>query len=122
MITGTVNARREARVRLSVKAPDGKLREVEAVLDTGFNGSLTLPPELVRDLGLPWRTHGRIILANGSEEQIDIHAANVVWEGVERRILVEATGKTPLLGMALLEGCEVRLKVVDEGFVRIETP
>ncbi len=119
MITGTVNANREMRVSFAVKAPDGEQREVEAILDTGFNGSLTLPSVLVEALGLPWRTHGRFTLANGHDEHLDIHAANVVWEGVERRVLVEATGNDPLLGMALLEDHEVRFRVVDDGFVWI---
>ncbi len=119
MLTGTVNANREARVKLSVRAPDGRQREVEAILDSGFNGSLTLPADIVEALGLPWRTHSRFTLANGRDEHLDIYAANVVWAGVERRVLIEATGNVPLLGMALLEDHEVRFRVVDDGFVQI---
>jgi predicted aspartyl protease len=53
MMTGTVNAFHEAILRVSVRGPEGKEREVEAVVDTGFDGSLTLPPHLVAELGAP---------------------------------------------------------------------
>ena len=58
MITGVVNARHEAMIRLSVHYANGQAQEVEAILDTGFSGSLTLPPAVIAALGLPWRTRG----------------------------------------------------------------
>lgn len=59
MISGEVNAQAEAIIRLTVWASDGREQEIEAVLDTGFNGSLTLPPAVIEPLGLPWRTAAR---------------------------------------------------------------
>ena len=47
MITGMVNANREAAIRLLVRGPQGHQREIEAIIDTGFTGFLTLPPLLV---------------------------------------------------------------------------
>ncbi|MGE3540492.1 MAG: hypothetical protein AB7N91_24010 [Candidatus Tectimicrobiota bacterium] len=58
MITGRVNADAEAIIRLPIRAADGREQEMEAVLDTGFNGSLTLPPAVIATLGLQWRTRG----------------------------------------------------------------
>ena len=55
MISGWVNAFREAVVRLPVQGARGREQAIEAVLDTGFNGYLTLPPELIAELGLPFR-------------------------------------------------------------------
>ncbi|MGH7966405.1 MAG: hypothetical protein ACRERD_32030, partial [Candidatus Binatia bacterium] len=52
--------------------------------------------------GLPWRTRGTVILANGSEDQFDIYAAIIRWDGTPRNILVEAADTDPLVGMALL--------------------
>ena len=51
MITGTVNADYEAVIRLFVQGPAGPAHEVDAIIDTGFNGFLTLPPALVTTLG-----------------------------------------------------------------------
>ena len=44
MIIGVVNTHTEATIRLPVRAADGRELEMEGVLDTGFNGSLTLSP------------------------------------------------------------------------------
>jgi clan AA aspartic protease len=120
MITGAMNAHHEATIRLPVQGADGRVQEIEALLDTGFNGSLTLPPTVIAALGLPWRTRGLVILANGSEDQCDIYAATIIWDGTLRNILVEAADTDPLIGMALLYGHAVRIEVVEGGSVVIE--
>ena len=51
MIEGEVNAAYEAVVTLPLQDPEGKARDIEAVVDTGYNGFLTLPPGLI---GLSW--------------------------------------------------------------------
>jgi len=78
MITGIVTADREALIRLTVRGPTGQERRLEAVIDTGFDGWLTLPPTLIAQLGLPWRRRGRALLADGSESVFDIYEATVV--------------------------------------------
>ena len=47
MIEGFVNANLEAVVTIPLLGPAGQTREIAAVVDTGFNGYLTLPPTLV---------------------------------------------------------------------------
>ena len=65
MIDGAVNAAYEAVVPIAVRGPAGRVRDIEAVIDTGYNGFLTLPPVLVGALGLPFVTSGQAILADG---------------------------------------------------------
>jgi clan AA aspartic protease len=120
MILGVVNIRREATIRLPVRDTTGREHEIEAILDTGFNGSLTLPPAIVNTLGLSWRTRSLVMLANGAEELCDIYAATVIWDGRPRDILVEEAETDPLVGMALLYGHDVRMQVVEGGHVIIE--
>jgi clan AA aspartic protease len=119
MIVGVVKARREATIRFPVRAAGGPASFIDAVLDTGFNGSLTLPPKMIAALGLPWRTRALVILANGSEDLCDIYAAVVRWDGRPRSILVEEADTDPLVGMALLSGYEVRMQVIEGGIVTI---
>ena len=51
MITGVVSLYREALVRVTVRGPGGPEQEIEAVIDTGFDGSLTLPLAHIVSLG-----------------------------------------------------------------------
>jgi predicted aspartyl protease len=64
MITGAVTADREAVIRIGVRGPAGQGQEVEAVVDTGFDGWFSLPPALIALLELPWRRRGRALLAD----------------------------------------------------------
>lgn len=102
MITGTVNAYHEALIRVLVRDSHGQEHDIEAVVDTGFNGALTLPPQAIADLGLPFRNRSRVTLANGAQEERDVYAAVAIWDGAPRGILVEAAETEPLIGMALL--------------------
>ena len=64
MIEGVVNAAHEAVVSLSFQGAEGRTREIEAVVDTGYTCLLTLPPALVDELELPFAYVGRAFLAN----------------------------------------------------------
>jgi len=89
VIIGVVNARREATLRLPVRDASGQEQQIEVVLDTGFSGSLTLPPPIIVALGRPFRSRGSALLADGSQTEFDIHAATISWDGAPRNILVE---------------------------------
>jgi len=66
MMTGRVNARREPMLSVTVRGPTGISRTVDALVDSGFAGELTLQPSLIRVLALPWRSRDYLVLANGS--------------------------------------------------------
>ena len=89
MISGVVTDDRQAVIHLTVRGPAGQEREIEAIIDTGFDGSLSLPSSIVVQLGLPWRQRGRALLADGSESVFDIYEATVDWDGEARRIAVD---------------------------------
>ncbi len=115
MITGTVNADSEAVIRLVVQGPAGHVHEVKAIIDTGFNGFLTLPSALVTMLGLTRLSRGRALLANGSEELFDIYGVTVLWDGQQRYVEADAVDTTPLVGMSLLDGYDLHIRVADGG-------
>lgn len=119
MIKGRVNAHREALVSLSLRGTQDEEHATEAVIDTGYNGFLTLPPDLIEHLGLPFLRSSRAILGDGSTIEFDIHEATVVWNGRSRRIPVDAADVSPLLGMGLLYGHELSISVIEEGNVFI---
>jgi clan AA aspartic protease len=119
MITGVVKAD-EGRIRLTVKGIRGREREVEAVIDTGYTASLTLPPAVVAALGLGWRSTDSFTLADGSECVFDVFVAKVLWDGKVRQIVVTEADAEPLVGMRLLKGHELKLQVRYRGKVTIK--
>ena len=119
MITGHVTAYREAVIPLNVEGPRNRGREISAVVDTGFNGFLTLPASLIQELELVWRRRGRAMLADGSDSVFDIYEATATWDGKPRRIAVDEADFDPLVGMSLLYGCELIVQIVGGGRVSI---
>ena len=81
MITGAVNSDREAVVRITWRDVSGQKHERDAIIDTGFSGWLTLPPDFIAGLGLPWRDVGAAVLADGSQVLFDSYDAVVIWDG-----------------------------------------
>jgi len=121
MITGRVTAFGEALIPLSVRGGQGDERPVEAVIDTGFTGMLTLPPILINELGLFWRRRGRALLADGGETVFDIYEATILWDGTPRRVAVDAVECAPLVGMSMLRGYEMTMQIVEGGHVVIRS-
>ena len=120
MIEGAVNDAYEAVVALSLQGPKGQARDVEAVIDTGYSGFLTLPTALVAELGLPFAYIGRALLANDDEVTFDVHDVTVLWDGQPRRIRADATGSTPLVGMLMLDRHNLNIEVESGGRVVIQ--
>ncbi len=118
-MTGVVNANLELIIRTRVRGPGGQEQEIEAIIDTGFDGSLTLPPSMVSALGLPWRQRGRAVLADGRDTVFDVHEAIIIWDGIGRRVPVAVADATPLLGVSLLYGYELAAQVVVGGPVTL---
>ncbi len=58
MIRGAVNAREEAVVRLRLRGPSGTESDLDAIIDSGFTSSLTLPAPVVAALGLARQAPG----------------------------------------------------------------
>jgi clan AA aspartic protease len=120
MIVGAMNAQREAIVRLVVIGRRGQERQVEAVLDTGYTGSLTLPSAVVAALDLPFRGRGSVLLGDGSESEFDIHEASIAWAGERRLIAIDVAETDPLLGVGLLLGNELTVQVIAGGAVALQ--
>lgn len=120
MIEGTVNARREAVVPLFIQGPNGRALEIEAVVDTGFGGFLTLPAVVVAELALPYSHASQATLANDTVAELPVHRVALLWDGQPRNIRTHVTGSKPLVGMLLLDGYSLRIDVKVGGQVIIE--
>ena len=120
MIEGFVNANYEPIISLPVQGPAGQAREIDVVIDTGYNGYLTLPPALVAELGLPVVGDGEATLADGSEAAFDVYGVTALWDGQPRYVETDAVGSTPLVGMSLLDEHDLSIQVWNGGRVLIQ--
>ena len=120
MIEGSVNSAYEAIIPLRLYRANGQTFDVSAVVDTGFSGFLTLPPQLVAELELPFAYFGQAILADDTETDFDVHYITVSWDGQPRDIEASATGSTPLVGMLLLGDHDLSIQVRDGGRVLVQ--
>jgi clan AA aspartic protease len=111
VIIGSVNTECEAIISLEVVDASGQPRAVEAVIDTGFTGFLTLPPLMIALHGLVLRGHHQVILGDGSVSLLDVYVGTVVWDGQPCLIDIDSADTDPLVGMSLLDGYALYVEV-----------
>lgn len=119
MITGRVSANREAIIELEIVRSSRSNETVEVTIDTGFDGYLTLPRNIVKRLKLQPAENRRATLGDGNTVVLDVYLAKVLWHRKEREILVLQAEGGPLVGMSLLNGNRVTIMVVTGGAVTI---
>lgn len=119
MIAGNVNADLEPIISISVCDSSGKIYTREAIVDTGFNGWLSLPQDLIKQLNLRWKRRGRAILGDGSECVFDVYEAVVIWDGVYLTVPIDEANSEPLVGMSLMQGYQLMVQVFEGGLVEL---
>jgi clan AA aspartic protease len=119
MMTGYVNINLEAVLPLSVFGADGQVREIIAVIDTGYSCFLALPVVILTALGLAPVGSEQLTLADGSEIDTDVYEVTILWEGQPRTLQVDALDSQSLVGMALLKGYDIQIHAVVNGVVTI---
>jgi clan AA aspartic protease len=120
MMQGFVNQNCEAVIRVAVGYGNLPKQMIEAVIDTGFTGFLSLPLSAITALGLPWYFRDVGTLGDGSEVIFDMYKATVIWDGQNKVIDVATSEADPLVGMSLLYGFKVEIEAVEGGIVTIE--
>jgi clan AA aspartic protease len=121
MITGRIEGD-EGRIRIVVRGRGGREREIEAVVDTGYTGLLTLHASDVATLGLQIRSMSRATLADGTSCLFAVYkGAQVLWDGNMRQVLVDQLDGDALVGMKLLRGYELRMQVRPRGRLTIKS-
>jgi clan AA aspartic protease len=119
MITGIVNVDFEPIIALSIRGSDEKIYIQDAIVDTGFNGWLSLPSDLIAELNLEWKRRGRAVLGDGTECVFDIYEAVLIWDGNILTIPIDEADSEPLVGMSLMEGYQLTVQVFEGGHVEL---
>jgi clan AA aspartic protease len=122
MIYGIVNKSCEATIPLVIINETRQTRLIDAVIDTGYTGFLSLPSEIIVALNLSWTGVDRGTLGDGSEVNFEVYATTIIWDGQYRNIPVNQAETDPLVGMSLLYGYDLQIRAVEGGRVTIELP
>ena len=120
MINGIVTNTLEAVVALTIHGPLGDSNTELFVMDTGFNGDLTLSSKIIGDLSLLYLCTDTVTLADGSQTQIPLYQAVIDWDGQQRNVLVFEAEGSFLLGTNLLFNHDVFTRFVPGGVVQIQ--
>ncbi len=89
------------------------------MVDTGFDGWLTLSPILIQLLRLPWFSEGSAELADGSQSFFDVYDAMILWDRTRRQVFVSEADSIPLVGMALMQGYNLKMQIQPRGKVTL---
>ena len=119
MMQGVVNQSCEAILPIVVKN-NTTTQLIDAVIDTGFSGFLTLPPNVIAALDLTWKGRDVATLGDGTSCIFDVYIATVIWDGQYRIIDINESETVSLIGMRLLRGYDLRIQTIEGGTVAIE--
>jgi clan AA aspartic protease len=120
MMQGFVDQNCEAMLRLVVGNINSQRQVIDAVIDTGFTGFLTLPSSVLASLELRAYRREEGTLGDGSTCIFDVYRGLVNWDGEFRQIDINASETTPLLGMSLLYGYRIQLDAVEGGIITVQ--
>ncbi|WP_055076639.1 hypothetical protein [Pseudanabaena sp. 'Roaring Creek'] len=115
MIHGVVNQSCEETIPLVIINEKKQTKLIDAVIDTGYTGYLSLPSEIIETLDLPWTGVDRGTLGDGSEVTFEVYAATIIWDGQYRTIPVNEAETDRFVGMSLLYGYDLRIRAIEVG-------
>ena len=110
----------EAVVTLAVARENDDAELIEFVVDTGFDGQVTLPLNIISRLNLPGITGAvEVTVADGSIDYFDRYIAHIRWHGQLRPVRALNMECVPLIGMELLRDSNISIDAVPGGAVTI---
>lgn len=119
MTSGFISEFGEVVVPIDIFDQRGRLRRVEAIVDTGFDYFLALPAHMVRSLGLDRLGRARMRVATEQMEWFEAFAADVWWFGVRRPVYVLQTQSEILVGTTLLWDSQLTVQFWEGGSVNV---
>jgi clan AA aspartic protease len=107
-------------VRLKLISVTDEEIEMNAIIDTGYNGEVILSENKIQEMGLEFLGTIDTELADGRVVELDLFKGRIKWFGRIREIAVGASrSEDTLLGTLLLADCEVDINFKD-GWTKIE--
>lgn len=103
---------------MDIRGPEGS-RSFKAVIDTGFNGTLTLPPAWFNTLGLAQTGEAPVVLADVRQIVSPVYTGSVILDENAYQVSV-AEAPSPLVGTSLLWGFSLYVEFQENGPVEVD--
>lgn len=108
-IEGRIDELLSPRLKVKVAGLRGTI-ELEAIVDTGFNGDLCIPITLAVQIGLILEYVHDVELADGSRKRVPVYSCNVELNDLKRRAEVILTdGTDALIGANMLKSSSMTI-------------
>ncbi len=119
MIHGYISRDLDLIVPVYILDQNGHTYRLEAAIDTGFNGELTLPSDWIRRLGLAPGEAIEFTMANDAIESFDTYHGSMLWNGNRIEVQIVETEGMPLIGVGLLLGNLLTAAIAYDGAITI---
>lgn len=119
MILGRFEIGAGALMPIQLRRADGGWQSLEAIVDTGFDGFLSLGSAELAALALTRTDVAAVTLAGDIGVRAPVYGAAARWDGCERQIDIVQFDGPPMLGLSLLYGYELRIEIVRDGQVTV---
>lgn len=117
---GLVNVNYEAVLRLAI-ASQGQTHHIDAAINTGYRGFLSLPPHIVNHLALPYLGETQDIFSHDAQFSAPTYQAKILWDSRYREVPVHQINTSPFVGISLLKGYNLQLQIIENGIVFLNT-
>jgi clan AA aspartic protease len=108
-IEGRIDELLTPRLKVKVAGLKGTI-ELEAIIDTGFNGDLCMPITLAVQIGLILEYVHEVELADGSRKRVPVYSCDVELNDLKRRAEVILTdGTDALIGANMLKSSSMTI-------------
>jgi len=104
MIEGIVNNFDEPIIKLNINIPNNKSKKVNAIINTGFNGYISIPTILIEQSKWDFIGTEEYELANGDIVEEKIYLGKIIFDGDEIKV-ISLTNRTKdvLIGTKVLK-------------------
>lgn len=120
MIAGFVNQHLEPIVQVTILDINEYRWRREVVVDTAFDGDLTLPSEFIEQLGYISAGETEMTLADGQSVKCNFYEAAAIWDGEHRTVYITESATESLLGTNLIHDGVLTIQMWAGGDVVID--
>lgn len=111
-VEGRIDELLSPRLNVKVEGLRGVI-ELDAIVDTGFNGDLCIPMTVAVQLGLILEYVHEVQLADGSRKRVPVYSCNAELNGLKQRAEVILTdGTDALIGANMLKTLTVTINYI----------